>query len=1175
MAENKEKMTDQTETQRSSAAKKEEETLQFWKERKVFEKSLQKESPKGDYVFYDGPPFATGLPHYGHILASTIKDAVPRYKTMQGFHVERRWGWDCHGLPIENIVEKDLAISGKKQIEEVGIEKFNEHARSKVLEYVGEWKKTIERIGRWVDFDGSYKTMDNSYIESVWHALKQLHTKGLIYESTKVLPYCPRCETPIANSEIAMDNSYKDITDISVYAKFKMEGEENTYLVAWTTTPWTLPGNAALAVNPDFVYCKIKIGGDFYILAKERLGVVKESYEIVGEFGGEALVGRRYVPVFSYYKDKDLKYKENIWKVWSGFFVTAESGTGIVHIAPAFGEDDMNLAKQNNIPVIHHVGGDGKFKAEVTDFAGHAVKPKDDHQKADIEIIKNLAHRGLLFAKEKIVHSYPHCFRCETPLYYYALPAWFIKIAEVKGKMLSKNEKINWIPEHLKEGRFKKSMEGAPDWNISRNRYWASPLPIWKCGECQSVEFIGSLDELKKKTSKGNTFFVMRHGEAESNVSGILNAELDGKVANLTEKGIEQIKETAQKIKELGIDIIVSSPVTRTKRTAEIVAENIGFDASKILFEERLREVNAGEFNGKPIKTYHDFFLSDEEKFIKTPQGGENQLDIKKRTSEVLYELNQRHEDKKILIVTHDTPAWLLFMGAEGMSVRESIIIRNKTNFFLNNAELRPLPFSPIPHNANFELDFHRPYIDEISYPCACGKGMMKRIPEVIDCWFESGSMPFAARHYPFENKENFEKNFPADFIAEYIAQTRTWFYYMHALSVMLFDGIAYKNVVTTGNVLAEDGQKMSKSKKNFPDPWILFNKYGVDPVRYYLLSSPIMRSEDLRFSEKEVDGINKKLILRLQNVLSFYELYKRPLKEHTSESNNVLDQWIVERLRQLIHEVTEGMERYEIDRAIKPFDLFVDDLSTWYLRRSRERLKQEGEDKERALMTLRHVFLELSKLVAPFMPFLAEDIYQRVRDAESKESVHLEDWPKNKGEFLKTVVGKLTGGKNGLIEDMTLVRNTVSFALEARSKAAIKVRQPLQSLTLKSDALKNKPELITLIEDEVNVKTIKFDNTITHEIELDTMLTDVLIEEGRFRELLRGVQELRKKADLVPTYQIILKVDTSEEGNKLIETFRQEFMRAAGIKELVYVAHGEGDEITVDALSFKIVIEE
>ncbi len=509
------------EIKKSKSAEREEEVLNFWKENKVFEKSLEKDSPRGNYVFYDGPPFATGVPHYGHILGSTVKDVIGRYQTMKGYRVPRRWGWDCHGLPIENIVEKDLKISGKKAIEEIGIDKFVEHARSKVLTYVSDWEKTIDRMGRWVDFDNSYKTMDNTFIESVWWALGELNNKGLLYEGVRVLAYCTRCETPIANSEIAMDNSYKDITDISVYVKFQLKDEANIYLLAWTTTPWTLPGNTAIAINKDIIYLYVSNEGvngkEILILAKEQFENLKNKFinpEIIKEVKGEELVGLSYLPIFDYYKNADLPNKDNIWKVWHADFVTIDKGTGIAHEAPAFGEDDMVLAKENNIPFIKHVEINGVFSKEVTDFTGIKVKPKDDHQSTDVLMIKYLAYNNKLFAKEKIIHSYPHCYRCETPLIYYALPSWFVNIQKVKEKLLEDAKSITWIPSHLKDGRFKNIMEGAPDWTISRNRYWASPLPFWK-SESGKIMFINGIDDLKSKTKKsGNNYIVMRHGES-------------------------------------------------------------------------------------------------------------------------------------------------------------------------------------------------------------------------------------------------------------------------------------------------------------------------------------------------------------------------------------------------------------------------------------------------------------------------------------------------------------------------------------------------------------------------------------------------------------------------------------------------------------------------------------
>ncbi len=1138
---------------KSATALREEETLSFWQKEKIFEKSLEQKSLKGNYVFYDGPPFATGLPHYGHILASAIKDAIPRYQTMRGHHVERRWGWDCHGLPIENIVEKDLKISGRKEIEALGVEKFNEYARGKVLTYVHEWKKTVDRIGRWVDFDGSYKTMDNSFIESVWWALKEMHGKDLMYEGTRVLPYCPRCETPIANSEIAMDSSYKDINDISVYAKFELADEPGNFFLAWTTTPWTLPGNFALAVNPKNIYVKVSQNGAKYILAKERLSAVKEAYEIVEEISGAKLIGKKYKPLFPYFAERDFKNKENAWKVYGADFVTMESGTGIVHVAPGYGEDDMNLAKEKAIPFIHHVGTDGKFTADVTDFAGRLVKPKPTkeepklHQGADVEIIRYLAAHGNLFAKEVITHSYPHCFRCETPLYYYAIPAWFIKISEVKKKLLKKNEEMNWIPAHLKHGRFEKSMEGAPDWNISRTRYWASPLPIWKCDHCQHIEVLGGLEELKEKTKSSNRYFIARHGESENNAAHLMSISPDAP-HHLTEKGKEEALSSGKSLKGKKIDVVIASPFLRTRETAEIIAREIGFDPAKIIFDERIREIKATPFDGKSVAEWHAALHVHRHHFTQVPEGCEGYKGLKQRMGAFLYDIDAKYEGKNILIVSHDSPIWLLIAAAEGITEEAALALRGTTDFFSDNAQVRELEFSRLPHTKNFELDFHRPYIDVIDWKCSCKKGMMRRIPEVIDCWFESGSMPFAAEHYLGKPLPHFDpkkkKNFPADFVAEYIAQTRTWFYYSHAVSTILFDSIPFKNIVTTGTILAEDGQKMSKSKGNFPDPAIIFDKYGVDPLRLYLLSSPLLKSEDLNFVEKDVDAVSKKIILRLQNVCAFYEMYAEadaPAEAMRPDSKNPLDRWLLARLAEVSAETTEAMERYELDKALRPFDLFVDDLSTWYLRRSRDRFKASDEmshsDKDAALATTRYVLVEFAKLAAPFMPFIAEDLYRRAKGP--KQSVHLESWPEKQKADAE------------ILSDMALVRASVTLGLEARMKANIKVRQPLAKLTLKAEALAKKPELSELVRDEVNVKTVGFDANLATEAALDTDLTPELKEEGEMRELMRAIQEARKTANLDAKDKVKLVASVGESAANLLKKFEKEISAVCNLSAI------------------------
>ncbi len=944
--------------------------MDFWEKNDIFKKSEEQNKDRPVFSFYDGPPFATGLPHYGHILASIIKDAIPRYQTMKGRLVPRKWGWDCHGLPIENLIEKDLRLKSKKEIEEYGIEKFNKKAEESVLKYAGEWKKIIPRVGRWVDMENDYKTMDRNYTESVWWVFKTLYDKGLVYEGYKSMHICPRCETTLSNFEVTQN--YKEIKDSAVTVKFELVDEPNTYVLAWTTTAWTLPGNAALAINPDVIYCKIKNqksnlkNKEFYILAKERLEIIKDGYEIVEEIEGKNLIGKKYKPLFSYYADDEkLENRENGWQIYGADFVNTGEGTGIVHIAPAFGEDDMNLGNQEKLPFIQHVNMDGKFKEEVKDFSGLFVKPKGNPKETDEKIIKWLEENGKLFHQELISHSYPFCWRCETPLLNYAASSWFVEVAKIKNKLLENNQKINWVPAHLRDGRFGKWLENARDWAISRSRYWGAPLPVWRCEKCGEIKVIGSTEEIDK-------------------------------------------------------------------------------------------------------------------------------------------------------------------------------------------------------------TDLHRPYIDEVEFSCACG-GKMRRVPEVFDCWFESGSMPYAQKHYPFENKEEFEKTFPAEFIAEGVDQTRGWFYTLLVFSTALFDKPAYKNVAANGIILAEDGQKMSKRLKNYSDPMDVVEKYGADALRFYLLSSPAVRAESLNFSEKGVDEARKKVIMRLKNVLAFYKMYVDSsqlivVSSHTPE--NVLDKWILARLYQLTGEITEAMEKYELDKAARPLGDFVDDLSTWYVRRSRERFKEEGGDKDNAAATLNYVLIEFSKLLAPFTPFVAEEIYQEVVSIQSsavrKESVHLEEWPQISSQY--SVVS------SQILEEMKKVREIVSFAFEARLKAGIKVKQPLASLKIKNEELKTKEELLNLIKDEANVKEIIFGADIENGVELDIEITPELRQEGITRELVRNIQDLRKKAGLKPQDKIELVIETDKNGEEFVEKFESEIKKGTNTTSIKF-SENNGEEIKIDELKFIIKI--
>lgn len=1145
---------------KSNVAQREESVLDFWQKNHIFEKTLEKESPKGEFVFYDGPPFGTGTPHYGHILAGTIKDVFPRYQTMRGYHVRRQWGWDCHGLPIENLIEKEFNLNSKKDIESFGVGKFNGAAKNSVLRYADEWKKTVPRVGRFVDMETDYKTMDASYTESIWWAFKTLHEKGLVYEGYKSMHLCPRCETTLSNFEVGQ--GYKDITDISVYVKFELKDEPGTYMIAWTTTPWTLPGNVALAINPEIEYAKASHEGVKFILAKDRISSVFKNGapEILETFPGKDLIGKSYIPPFDYYfKNPDsVKNGDRGWKIYEAEFVTLDAGTGIVHIAPAFGEDDMNLSKKENLPFIQHVSTDGRFKPEVSHFSGMHVKPKDNHQAADIEVIKYLAHNHYLFEKEKIIHSYPHCWRCSTPLLNYASSSWFVEVTKFKDELVSENQKITWVPDHIKDGRFGNWLSGARDWAISRSRYWGAPLPVWRNEESGEIVVLGGLSDLEKYTKKsGNKYFVMRHGQSESNLGGLISSEANAK-DHITEEGKREVVESAKEILKDGIDFIICSPFTRTKETVSLLKNELGLTDEKIIFDPRLGEVNAGFYNGKTWAEYAGFFKHEIDRFTMAVEGGESLNDVKRRMSEVLYELERDYENKRILILSHGAPIWLLYAGSKGMDAKESLSYVKAGEFaHFKNAEVRELAFAPLPHNENYVLDFHRPYIDE--FPLFDSNGnKLKRVSEVFDCWFESGSMPFAQFHYPFENKEIFEKNFPADFIAEGLDQTRGWFYSLIVLGVALFGKSPYKRVIVNGLILAEDGQKMSKSLKNYPDLNPTVEKYGADALRLYLLNSPVVRGEELRFSEKDLSELGRRIIGRLDNVLAFYELYKEGfVPTELSASENILDKWILSRLAILLENVESAMESYELDRSVRPFDEFVDDLSTWYLRRSRERLK-DGEIS--AKETLYFILKNFAKIIAPFAPFVAEDLWQKLKTETDRESVHLESWPE---------LGLKADAS--ILEKMKETREIVTLGLEKRQKAGIKVRQPLSQLSIGIEDLSG--EFLDLVKDELNIKDVKIDASLEKEILLSIEITPELKTEGDYRELVRSIQDLRKQKGLTPSDPINLSVETNNIGQDLILKFSDDLKKVVLANEINF-KENNAPQIKIDELVFKIEIE-
>ena len=846
--------------------------IEYWKRKGIFEKSVEQRKGKTKFVFFDGPPFANGLPHYGHIMALSLKDAVTRYFTMRGYYVPRVNGWDCHGLPVEYEIEKELGLSGRKDIETMGVEQFNTKCRESVFRYTVQWNELFERVARWVDIEHGYATLNASYMESIWWVFKQIWEKKMMYQGFKSMHICPRCSTPLSNFEVSL--GYKDVTDLSVTSQFQSKDDPNLYFLAWTTTPWTLPGNVALAVGAEIDYVQIQSEGKSFILAKALLekhfDIANLKAKVEKEMKGKELVGKAYVPLFDYYTNAPLEGLEKAWKVIAADFVTTQDGTGIVHIASGYGEDDMEASLKEGIPILRHVDMAGLFEKEVTPWAGKFVKGQENN------IADWLAKNGKLFKKENYRHSYPHCWRCDTPLLNYATKAWFIRVTDIKDKLIANNQKIHWQPDHIKEGRFGKWLENVRDWNISRNRFWGTPLPIWECESCGEQECIGSIEELKTRSGK-------------------------------------------------------------------------------------------------------------------------------------------------------------------------------------------------VPMRGN-EVDLHKPYIDEVTYPCAKCQKIMKRIPEVLDCWFESGAMPYAQLHYPFENKEEFEKNFPAHFIAEGLDQTRGWFYTLHVLATILFDKPAFQNVIVNGILLAADGEKLSKRKKNYPDPKLLFEEKGVDSVRMFLYTSTAPLAEDVRFSEQHVDELVKKFTLTLWNTYSFFVTYAN-IDNFTPNKNpqkpaHKLDLWILSRLHALIKEVTENMEDYNLTKATRPMLDFVDDLSNWYVRRSRRRFwKSENDgDKQCAYETLHTVLVKFSQILAPFMPFLADEIY---RNLTEKESVHLTDWPKAE----EVQIDK------ELNEEILLARRVVNLGHAIRGKKKIRVRQPLQKVVVGLPKSLD-PEKILLqkavILEELNVKELE-----------------------------------------------------------------------------------------------------
>ncbi|MBI2630700.1 isoleucine--tRNA ligase [Candidatus Nomurabacteria bacterium] len=995
---------------KSEAALREERILEFWKENKTFEKSLEQSKGKKDFIFYDGPVTANSKPVLHTMVPFSFKDVIPRYKTMRGYHVRRKGGWDTHGLPVELQIEKKLGFNSKADIENYGIAAFNKLCKDSVWEYVGAWKSFTERMGYWADQENAYVTYHNEYIESLWNVVKKINDQKLLYKDYKVVPWCPRCGTALSSHELAQ--GYEDVKDLSVYVKFPVKDGSasggkvsNTYILAWTTTPWTLPGNVALAVGENIDYVKIKVtnGGkeEFYILAKTKLSMITEPYEIAEEIKGAGLVGLEYEPLFPFLKntisEREKLKLDKAYRVHLANFVTTADGTGVVHTAVMYGQDDFELGTKVGLPKHHLVGLDGKFLPGTGFLEGRFVK---DEQVA-VDIIKDLAHRGLLYKKEKYEHSYPHCWRCKTPLIYYARDSWYIKMSDprIKEKLIAENKNINWEPAHIRDGRFGEWLREIKDWAISRERYWGTPLPVWQCASCKKTEVIGSIDELKKRS------------------------------------------------------------------------------------------------------------------------GGQ------------------------------------------------------------------------LPKNEKDELDLHRPYIDEVELVCShatAGQaygGKLIRTKEVMDVWFDSGAMPFAQDHYPFQNKEWVEgKGYPADYISEAIDQTRGWFYTLHAVGILMGRGTAFKNVICLGHLMDANGKKMSKSLGNIVDPWQMIEKYGVDTLRLWMYSVN-QPGESKNFDEKTVALLHNQVFGLLYNVLAFYELYRDKnlekihltpwplslIRRGVGEKSNILDQWILARLDELTDLSIKNLDNYKLLEPVRGIRDFIGDLSTWYLRRSRDRIKA-GDNEAKA--TLYFVLKTLAKLMAPFAPFAAEDIWLKLKNEDDKESVHLESWP-HLTPWPLSIYYKWRGvGERSLvIKNMESVRKIVTLGLEARQKTGIKVRQPLASLKVKSEKEKLTQEYLDLIKEELNVKEVVFDNSIEGEVWLDIRIDEELKAEGDYRELVRALQDMRKKNGLTPSDVISLTIETNKAGKELVQKFEADMKKTVLVSSIEF-AENAGEKIKIDNLHFRIKID-
>lgn len=1093
---------------------REERVLKFWDERGIFAKSLELRRGKKPFVFFEGPPTANAAPAIHHFIGRVFKDLICRYQTMRGRFVLRKGGWDTHGLPVELQVEKQLGFRNKKDIERYGIAAFNRLCRESVWQFKAEWERFTRRIGFWLDLHDPYVTYETPYIESLWRIISTIAGRKLLYRAHRVVPFCTRCGTPLSSHEVNL--GYQTVTDTAVTLKFKVKSSKlkvggkplpkGTSILAWTTTPWTLPGNVALAVGTDIRYVLARRGEEHFLVAADLANkVLGTPLAIEAEYSGAQLVGIRYEPLF---RVKALA-KSSSYRVYPADFVTTTDGTGVVHTAVMYGEDDYRLGDTLGLVKRHTVTEQGTFTGVSRELDGKYVKAKETE---DL-ILAHLEREGTLLSRAPCEHEYPFCWRCETPLLYYAKDSWFIRMSALNGALLANNDSVNWVPAHLKDGRFGQWLREGKDWAFSRERFWGTPLPIWMArnrhGKPDKTPLvISSLDDLDRyRADAPARLWVMRHGEATKNIDHIID-EGEG-VSPLTEKGRAQVAAAAADLKQRlsakrrKLAAIVSSPVQRTRETAELAA--VGLGVKKVTYDDGLREIRFGPgLAGRHDRAYHERYPTYESKFAQRPEGGESLADLKQRIWKLLQRLNADYAGRDVLLVTHEYPIWMLHDVANGWSMAQSIAEKkDRGDDFVSFAKIEGLVSRNIPRDEGGNLDPHRPFIDDIVLKR--GRTKLHRVPELCDVWFDSGAMPYAQWHWPFDTAQGkpfertFKEQFPADCIAEGIDQTRGWFYTLLAVSTALGDGAPYRTVVSYSHVLDEKGQKMSKSKGNVVKPQDVFDAVGVDAARWYFytVNNP---GDPKMFSMRDVKERLTGFVGTLENCVRFWELGASDPSarsfSHGQTPSHLLDRWVFSRLHRLIGTATERLDRYDFTAAARAIESFVvEDLSQWWLRRSRKRSGTLG--------ILRHVLLEVDKLIAPFTPFMAEDVHQRLHapGEPGTESVHLHDWPAADAGLMD----------DGLESRMASVREWASAGLAVRKAEGVRVRQPLTSAQVPGPELP--PDLEGLLCDELNVKTVRY--AAGQPVSLDLNVTPALRAQGWVRETVRSIQDLRKEAGL------------------------------------------------------------